>query len=195
MIDEARLIRALDELVAHLARLTRPVVGLLQPGLSAAEVAQVEATLPFRLTEELKAIYRWRNGTPVKEGDLLGDLWFFPGFYFPALEHARRSYEERKDAKQWRKGWWPLFENGAGDFYNVPCKKKAADRAPVIGFLHGEPEAPVEYLDVTTMIETLADCYAQGVFFITPDGRLEMDDDRHEQIARQHNPGVGAWQS
>jgi cell wall assembly regulator SMI1 len=194
MIDEPRLIRALDQVVAHLTRLNRPVVKLLQPGLSAAEVARVEATLPFALTEELRAVYRWRNGTLANEGDELEDLWFFPGYYLPSLQEARESYEGKLDDRNWRKGWWPLFEDGAGDFSVVPCKKKAADRAPVIGFLHGEPEMPIEYLDVTTMIETLADCYAQGVFFLGADGSFEMDDDRHELIARRHNPGVDAWQ-
>ncbi|OGY96221.1 MAG: hypothetical protein A2122_01740 [Candidatus Liptonbacteria bacterium GWB1_49_6] len=194
-IDEARLIKALDACVAHLARLGCPVVSLLQPGLTAAEVARFEATLPFQLTEELRAVYRWRNGTRAQEGDILESLWFYPGFYLVSLERACEIFKERKDAPQWRKGWFPLFEDGAGDFFVVPCKKKAANRAPVIGFIHGEPEQLVEYLDVTSMIETLADCYAQGAFFVNADGFLDMDDDAHQRIARQHNPGVTEWQS
>ncbi len=195
MIDEARLVRALDEVVAHLTRLGRPVVRLLQPGLSAAEVSQLEATLPFALTEEVRAVYRWRNGTPVKKGDVLGDLWFFPGFYLPTLEHACRVFQERKLSNQWRKSWFPLFEDGAGDFYIVPCRKKPQDMAPVIGTIHGEPDQPVEYLDVTTMIETLTDSFRQRAFFAAPDGTFEMDDDAHGRIARLHNPGVIAWES
>ncbi len=195
MNDEARLIRAHDEVVSHLARMGRTVVWLLQPGLTDIAIAQVEPTLPFRLTEELRVLYRWRDGTKTKEGDVLSDLWFFPGFYLPSLEDARRSFEERRLAAQWRKGWFPFFENGAGDFYVAPCRRKATDEAPVIGFIHGEPDQAVEYLSVTTMIETLAACYAQGAFFLSPDGRLDMDDDAHQQIARQHNPGVTEWES
>ncbi|HEY6556225.1 MAG TPA: hypothetical protein VI072_03090 [Polyangiaceae bacterium] len=63
MIDEARLIKALDACVAHLARLGCPVVNLLQPGLTDAELAQNETQLPFLLTEEVRTLYRWRNGT------------------------------------------------------------------------------------------------------------------------------------
>lgn len=194
MIDEPRLIRALDEIIVHLNRLNRPVVKLLQPGLSVAELARLEAALPFALTEELRAVYRWRNGTLANEGDELEDLWFFPGYCFPSLQEAWESYEGKLDDRNWRTGWWPLFEDGAGDFCVVPCTKKEADRASVIGFLHGEPEMPNEYLDVTTMIETLADCYAQGVFFLGADGSFEMDDDRHELIARRHNPGLDVWE-
>lgn len=130
----------------------------------------------------------------AKEGDTLGDLWFFPGFYLPSLEDARRLFEERRRAPQWRKRWFPLFEDGAGDFYIVPCTRKPADRAPVIGFIHGEPDQDVEYLDLTTMIETFADCYVQRAFFVAPDDSLEMNDAAHQRIARQHNPGVAAWQ-
>ncbi len=194
MIDEARLNAALDQVVAHLTRLGRSVVSQLQPGLSAAEVARVEASLPFQLTEEVRAVYRWRNGIALDQNKVLGDQWFFPGFYLPSLEHARERFEGRKRAAQWRRGWYPLFEDGAGDFYIVPCKKKPLERAPVIGFIHGEPEQPIEYLDVTTMIETLADCYAQGAFFVNDAGILDVDDDAQERIARQHNPGVDVWE-
>ncbi len=195
MIDAARLINALDECVAHLSRLKHPVVSRLQPGLTDAEVAQIEATLPFTLTQELRVVYRWRNGIPVEEGDILASLWFFPGFYLPSLQYARQTFEERKLAKQWRRGWFPLFEDGAGDFYIVPCApKKSVDKAPVIGFIHGEPEQLVEYLDVTTMMETLAACYAQGAFFVNSDGVLDIDDDAQARIARRLNPGVAEWQ-
>ncbi|HEY6556222.1 MAG TPA: SMI1/KNR4 family protein [Polyangiaceae bacterium] len=195
MVDETRLFQALDAVVAHLARLGRPVVSVLQPGLTPAEIARVEATLPFLLTEEIKAVYRWRNGIVVSPHEVLGNLWIVPGFYLPSLEHARQRFEGRKLAPQWRKGWYPLFEDGAGGFYIVPCKKKPTDRAPVIGFIHGEPEQPVEYLDVTTMIETFADSFAQGAVFVNDEGNLDIDDDAHAEIARRHNPGVAVWQS
>jgi cell wall assembly regulator SMI1 len=195
MIDEARLHKALHEVVAHLTRLGRSVVSQLQPGLSDQDVARVEATLPFQLTEEVRAVYRFCNGIALDPTKVLGHQWFFPGFYLPSLEHARERFEGRKLAAQWRKGWFPLFEDGAGDFYIVPCKKKPLDRAPVIGFIHGEPEQPIEYLDVTTMIETLADCYAQGAFFVNQEDMLDVDDDAQERIARQHNPGLDVWQS
>ncbi|HEY6556224.1 MAG TPA: hypothetical protein VI072_03085 [Polyangiaceae bacterium] len=121
-------------------------------------------------------------------------LWFYPGFYLVSLEEACEVFKERERAPQWRRGWFPLLEDGAGDSFVVPCKKKQTDRAPVIGFIHGEPEQSVEYIDVTTMMETFADCFAQGAFLLDEDGSLEIDDDLHRQIARRHNPGVAEWQ-
>jgi len=195
MIDESRLFKALDRILGHLTRLKHPVVAMLQPPLTPAEVAAVEATLPFQLTEEVRAMYRWRNGITVSQNDILAHQWFFPGFYFPSLQEARERFEGRKNAPQWHRGWYPLFDNGAGDFYIVPCKKKAQESAPVIGFLHGEPEQPVEYLSVLSMVETLAECYDTSAFFLNDQDRLDIDDDAQARIARRHNPGVAEWQS
>src|SRR6202011_2909454 len=108
--------------------------------------------LPFSLTRELESIYQWRNGTKAVEGDLLEDLYFFPGFYFLSIEEAVQTYYEREGSPQWRKAWFPLFADGAGDFYIVPCAKKKLNASRVIGFLHGEPEQKAEYESVTAMM-------------------------------------------
>jgi cell wall assembly regulator SMI1 len=193
--DEHRLLRALDRILEHLTKLKHPVVARLQPPLTAAEVAAVEKTVPFRFTEEVRTIYRWRNGIAISRKDILANQWFFPGFYFPSLKAACRCFEGMKDAPQWRRGWYPLFANGAGDFYVVPCKKRREKRAPVIGFIRGEPEQPIEYRSVLSMVETLAECYAKKAFFSNDEGHLDVDDDAHARIARRHNPGVEEWQS
>jgi len=194
MIDEPRLIRALDVILFQLTRLGRACVPVMQPGLRQTQIASAERALPFQLPGELRALYRWRNGTFTKEGDTIAALWFFPGFNFPPLKEAIQIYGERKDGPQWKKGWFPFFADFAGDFYIVACSPKGGHSARVIGFVHGEPEQAVEYLSVTTMLETLADCYEQGAFFVNDDGLLDIDDDLHRRIARQHNPGVAEWQ-
>jgi cell wall assembly regulator SMI1 len=138
---------------------------------------------------------RWRDGTAAAEGESLNTLTFFPGFYFPSLEEAVQIYHERKDSPQWRGGWFPVFADGAGDFYIVPCESTRKDSAGVIGFIHGEPDQPVEYESLTTMLQTIAACYAQGAFFVDDDGCLEIDDDAHHRIANRFNPEIPEWQS
>jgi cell wall assembly regulator SMI1 len=189
------MITDLDRIVASLAQLGRRFPALLLPGLSKREIESWEAKLPFSLTRELDSLYQWRNGTRAYEGDLLGDLYFFPGFYLLSLEEAVQTYKEREDAPQWRKGWFPLFADGAGDFYLIRCTRKKTDSSGVIGFIHGEPEQILEYESLPSMIRTLADCYAEGAFFLDEDGYLDMDDEEHRRIAHKHNPGVSEWQS
>jgi len=193
MIDELRLTRALNEIVAQLTRLGCAVVSLLRPGLSAGEVAREESKLPFVLTDEIRAVYRWRNGLRPADGNVLADLWFFPGFYLPCLEEAVQEFHDRQFGAQWRKGSFPLFADGGGDFYTARCQRQSTDSAPVIRFRHGEPDQNVEYVDVTTMMETLADSYRHGAFFLNSADVLDLNDDAHARIAQQHNPGVDAW--
>lgn len=188
------MIAALDRIVAQLARSGRAVVGKLQPGLSPSEIASFESKFPFAFTRELDALYQWRDGTRVQEGDLLGPAYLFPGFYLLSLEEAAQTYAERKDSQQWQEGWFPAFADGGGDFYVVPCVADKVDVAVVIGFIHGEPEQVIEYESLAAMMQTLDACYSQGAFFVD-DGELEIDDDKHRKIAHRFNPQVEAWQS
>lgn len=188
------MIAALDAIVQRLTYASREVVTKLQPGLSVQDIAAGEATLPFVLTRELDALYRWRDGTSVKEGDLLTPTYFFPGFYLLSLEEAVQTYHERKSAWQWREHWFPVFADGGGDFYVVPCGAEKLDCAEVIGFIHGEPEQAVEYQTLTAMMQTLEACYSRGAFVLDDDGDLDMDDDLHRQIAHHFNPEVEQWQ-
>lgn len=146
------------------------------------------------ITAEVERLYAWRDGTNSNTGDLLQSLWMFPGFYFPSLEEAVRCYRERVTAPQWRKGWFPIFLDGAGDFYVVPCGRTRRIVTGVIGFLHGEPTQPIEYASVATMIKTLAEAYDSGAIFVDDDGALEYDDEAYRQIAERLNPGIEAWQ-
>jgi len=189
------MIAALDRIAINLAQSNRAVAQKLQPGLTPGEIAARAATLPFALTNEIQALYQWRNGTLVVEGDLLGQVYFFPGFYLLSLDEAVQTYAERKGSRQWRPYWFPVFADGGGDFYVVPCAPKRREAAEVIGFIHGEPEQAVEYESLASMMQTLDACYAQRAFFVDDDGELEVDDNKHQKIAHQFNPQVEEWQS
>ena len=186
----------MDKVVAHLRGLGRNAPGLLQDPLS-NDVLQIwAARFPFPLTRELDAIYLWRNGTKANEDDLLEDLYLFPGFYLLSIEEAHQTYLERKDAPQWREGWFPLFADGAGDFYIIPCGKQKAESSVVIGFLHGEPEQIAEYDSLAAMVATLEAAFAQKAFYVDEDDdSLEIDDDRYGRIAGRFNPGIPEWRS
>lgn len=185
----------LDRIVRHLRRLNRHAPERLQPGLSPQELEAWESRLPFALTSEVESMYRWRNGTRAEEGASLEDLYFFPGFYYLSIEEAVQTYREREDAPQWRMGWFPLFANGAGDFYIVPCRRKKLETSEIIGFLHGEPEQTAEYESLASMIQTLEACFREGAFFLDDDDTMEIDDDKQRVIARRLNPTIEEWQS
>lgn len=185
---------ALDRIAQALADLGHPVLGRLQPPLAPEQRAVIWARLPFAPTAELDAAYAWRDGTNTHEGDVLDDLNFFPGFHFLSLEEAVRTYRERAGSAQWHAHWFPLFADGAGDFYVVPCRMERVDQSGVIGFIHGEPEQPVEYESLASMLETLAQAYASKAIVMDIDGILEFDDLQYSLIARRLNPRQDVWQ-
>jgi hypothetical protein len=194
-MNEAELIASLNGILGHLQRLDRAVVEVLQPPLVAPEIARLTARFPFVLTRELEVLYQWRNGTDAPPGALLQNLSFFPGFYLLSLEEAAQTYGERDGTEQWRRSWFPLFADGAGDFYVVACALSRLDTSEVIGFIHGEPVQTVEYESVTSMMQTLERSYAEGAFFVDEDNALDMDDDLHREIAHRFNPTIEEWQS
>ena len=188
--------RLMDGVVAHLNDIARPVTRLLQAPLSSQQFQQWAAKFPFPFTRELEVIFSWRNGTSAREDDLLEDLYLFPGFYMLSIEEAFETYLERKDAPQWREGWFPLFADGAGDFYIIPCGKQGAESSVVIGFLHGEPDQIAEYDSLAAMAATLEAAFQRRAFYVDPDDdSMEIDDDAYAPIAARFNPGIPEWRS
>lgn len=187
------MIAALDRIAIRLAH--RAVARMLQPALTSSEIATRAAPLPFALTRELEALYQWRNGTLVNEGDLLGQAYLFPGFYLLSLDEAVQIYSERKGSRQWRPSYFPVFSDGGGDFFVVPCPPHTVEAAEVVGFIHGEPEQTAEYECLATMMLTIDACYAQGAYYLDHDGELEIDDDKHSEIAHHFNPHIEEWQN
>jgi hypothetical protein len=107
-----------------------------------------------------------------------------------SLEDAVSEYRKMRRASQWKKGWFPFFANGAGDYYVVSCAPAARG---VIGFLRGEPDQPVEYASVTAMFATLATCFDEGALY-TKKRDFIIDDEKHSHIAIALNPGVALWE-
>ena len=186
---------ALDRIVAHLRRLERGSPDRLQRGLSNRELASWEAKLPFALTRELEVIYQWRNGTRADPGDLLESLYMFPGFYFLSIEEAVETYQQEQVNPEWLDGWFPVFANGGGDFYIVPCRPEKVADTVVIGWIHSEPDKIAEYESLTAMVETLDACFREGAFYLNDEDMMDIDDDKHREIANMFNPTIPEWQS
>lgn len=176
-----------------LKAMQRRVVDRLQPGIAKSEFDAIWGDLPFAPTEELRRLYGWHDGTLAPSGTPLVSIQLFPGFHFPPLREARDHYLSRCTGPQWAPGWWPVFADGAGDFYNVLCHGSPKPSSEVIGFLHGEPLQLVEFLSLTHMMKTLAQAYEAGAIILDGD-MLEFDDELFRLIALKHNPGVEAWE-
>lgn len=185
---------SLATIEAALGRLGREaLLQSLQSGLPADAVRSTLDSTGLASTPDLEAVYGWRNGTAPDSPASLDDIQLFPGFHLLSLEDAVTNYREFVTDERWTPGWLPVFANGGGDFYVVDLSTTGA--GDVRHFWIDESEHPVEYSSLSAMMATLAQGFERGIFFVDPDGYLEMDDLVFGGLATELNPGIAHWRN
>jgi hypothetical protein len=187
--------QALQGILNHLMRLQRPVVKLLQEGLTAEDIRIQFQDIPLHSADELIELYSWRNGTKSVAGDMLDDLHFFPGFFLMPLDRAIRTYRSFALCETWNPSWFPVFANGGGDFYAVQLSDKSAKTSEIVGFMLGEVRQEVEFESLLSMARTISACYDAGIYYVTDKGYLEADYEASMAVARQFNPTLDLYRS
>lgn len=189
--DIATSIETIDD---RLQRLERSVLQqALQPGVPAAAVQEALGQVGLEALPELVSLYAWRDGTSTAVAVTVDDIQLFPGFYLLSLEDAVANYQAFVDDTRWRTGWLPVFANGGGDFYVLDLGSSGA--GAVRHFRIDESEHPIEFDSLRAMLRTLAEAFERAVFFVDPDGYLEMDDLAFGDLAAELNPDVSWWRS
>ena len=105
-----------------------------------------------------------------------------------SIEDAITNYRAFVADRRWRKGWLPLFANGGGDFYVLDLGSPSAGQ--VRHFRIDESEHPVEFASLGAMLTTLAVAFERGIFFVDPNGYLEMDDLVFGELAAELNNDI-----
>jgi len=181
----------LNEIEKCLQKLHHSCVDHLNPGISSQQIQELFEKIPLQPTQDLRALYTWRNGSEDSEGITLGELAFFPGFYLMSLEESIQTYLELRARNGWDKSWFPIFASGGGDFYAMNLAPEA--QGQILGFYVFEEEGQVEYWSLKSMLATLKACYEQGIIFRNEQGYLDMDYKKHAEIAHEINPDVKIW--
>ena len=71
------LSQLLNEIEKCLQQLDHSCVDHLNPGLSSQKIQELFEKIPLHPTQDLRALYTWRNGSKDSEGITLGELAFF----------------------------------------------------------------------------------------------------------------------
>ena len=185
------LSQLLNEIEKSLQQLDHSCVDHLNPGISSQQIQELFEEIPLQPTQDLRALYTWRNGSEDSEGITLGELAFFPGFYLMSLEESIQTYLELRERNGWDKFWFPIFASGGGDFYAMNLAPES--QGQILGFYVFEEEAQVEYRSLKSMLATLKVCYEQGIIFRNEQGYLDMDYREHAEIAHDINPDLKIW--
>lgn len=162
----------------------------LNDGADDAFIRSSENEIGLVFPEQLFELYKWRNGTRMKEGDDMDVRHFFPGFIFLAFEDAVDIYNSIRDDLRWNPRWFPVFGNGGGDFYAVVCDPSSQDFGALVGFIVDEAEQPIEFESISSMMKTVRDCFSSNVYYVSAEGFLEADDLSAAIVAKKHNPSL-----
>ena len=181
----------LNEIEKCLQQLDHSCLDHLNPGISSQQIQELFEEIPLQPTQDLRALYTWRNGSEDSEGITLGELAFFPGFYLMSLEESIQTYLELRARDVWDKFWFPIFASGGGDFYAMNLAPEA--QGQILGFYVYEEEPQVEYQSLESMLQTFKECYKQGIIVQNEQGYLDMDYRKHSEIAHDINPDLKIW--
>lgn len=171
----------------HLSRLGRPIAARRKSGADERSISEKLSLCGLQSPPDFAEAYRLCDGTETAEGDALDEIQFFPGYYWMSLDEALATYDALTRDGQWNANWLPVFASGGGDFYSVICDPKSRDFGSVVGFILGEDDHMVEFVDITALLKTVERSFSEGAFFVT-DGYLEANYSKMRAIARSIQP-------
>ena len=164
------------------------------PGLNDEQIQDIVKDLPYQLPEEIHELYRWRNG--IRNGTKLYIL-FHPFSEFlslkEALEVAQESidiFEDTEDELRFEGNRLFPFIDDNGDLFVVRCTTEKQDNSPVISVQAEYYEPNIVYTNLTTMMQTVAECYETGAYYINDEGFIEEDENKVAEILRKYNSEI-----
>lgn len=163
---------ALPDLLAEyegiLIKLGVPVERCLNKGLSDKQVEEIETQFSIKLSEDIKDLYKWHNGTPADcpiEVFPLGRL--LPLDYSLGIKHlpvaSKRDPQVEKFLNEWiafQKSWIEVTTDGFGNgFYFDPDR---IDQTSSF-FFHAHDDIPYDFYPcIGNWIQSLIDEYERG---------------------------------
>jgi len=185
----------LDRLQSTLQKHAPMVLTNLYPGLSEAQLIAFEAEGGLQLPEEMRALYRWRNGAFTNQADGI-----IPGHWFPPLEWllanraALRAQLQAHTAVQiaayrvftgHREGWIEVFPDGAGDGYFYDPKRSEKEGPFFYNF--AETGYYQWFPSFRNFLAGVIECYESGAYRVAAGGtRMEEDSERTETILKRY---------
>ena len=148
-----------------------------QPGLSSPQIEELEAQGGFRLTDDLRALYRWHNGMTTNS-----TVGLLPGHRFVPLaevvaECALMRQQTGAAIKAFaghRQGWLHVLDDGAGDGYFYDPERTDAQGAFFFHF--AEVGHYVWFPSLRNFLSGVIECYETQAVKMEADGKSLAED-------------------
>jgi len=168
----------------------------LQPGLSDQEITELERRAGVQLPDDIKALYRWRNGCKLEQMKPSGRLSDVPvpnhrfvplgealGLQTVLSNQLAHVTTVQKGAFEvfagHRKSWVSLFDDGAGDGYFFDPKRASAIGA--VFYCFAEDRTYVFFPSIKNLLAGIVKCYEKGAY-TWKDGQLDNNFELSERI-------------
>ena len=185
--------KLLNQFESLLKEINAPILSLLQPGIEKFEGDFIVQKLP----NEVKALYKWRNGTTIREGLELGKLWLFNFGIFLPFNISLETYKEAaNNVIQWDEYKFPLFVSGGGEFYLVDCNPSSREYGMILYHSIGDIDFDItitKYDSVEAFIKTIHKCYEEKAYNFSDNGAIHFDSKLEHQISVKFNPKSRYW--
>lgn len=167
-----------------------PVVAeSLQPGLTDAQIAELEAQGGFQLTEDLKALYRWHNGMSTNS-----TAGLLPGQHFLTLDETVRlraaAHQEGPSLPAHqrvglavvaghKRGWVQVLDDGAGDGFFFDPERAESEGSFFYHFT--EDSHYVWFPSLRNFLGSLIECHQRRIVRMAADGK-DLDADFEQMM-------------
>ena len=182
-IDDA--IAALD---AALAQHAPQTLAALSPGLSDAQIDAALAGTGVALPAELRALYRWHDGSPPASS---GWQPLFANAEFAPLAQSLANHQGAQ-SNPWpvayTKHWFDVFPDPAGDGVKLDLSRTNAQGAWFDVFL--EDGAYTFFPSLKSVLLMIAEGFNTGVFTEDAAGRVQTDFFRLDPLMRKHGQAM-----
>lgn len=161
----------IEALVEKLSELRRPVVDVLEPGLSPSRVSEL---LGPDVPTDVKTWFAWFNGAKYQEGEIQDDVYIIPPYYPISLDEAleiKSIYGSDSDPVL-TDPWIPLLTGGGSDM--LVAMWKPGQNPVVASVIIGEP-TEIEFPSMKLAVSYYIECFKTGAFSIDEDGYMDMD--------------------
>ncbi len=167
----------------------------MNPAATPEEIESETKELPFQLPSEVLDLYRWKNGVLLRGQQC--ETRMVPRFYFMPLQRSVASTRFRistvgSDYSEWRKSWYSLCEDLAGDHYALEVSR-GEESCGRIYSVQGVRDPFPAFWSFEMMLRSILECYRQGAYYIDEDGCLDEDVEICDPICRQFNNGLSPY--
>lgn len=147
----------------HIATARPTYYAQLGAPLDDAAITALEAHFGVVVPEDLKALYRWKNGQQHDcHASFVNNAEFLP--LADALESAKELTSmigsDFESPDWWRAGWFPIFHNGGGDHICYDAEGAfTGEPGQLLEFWHADSDRNVIAPDLASFLQSLAAYY------------------------------------